>query len=298
MSGDRAKLFEAYGSPLLDPAVRINFLRKAGIAYGLVFSLGFAILFWLPDALELQRSSAYLAWAKLPIGLIACLPIGALTGWLAVRTRWSLVSGLMWAIGGGLIGWIAGHVPYEGVNLIASLDRSNPFGAVTHPFYLFAAGLTGISVVVGMIAGFLTGLFELIVTEWAWDRSTASHRMGVRSILMLCACLPIAAALALYLDTLVNVPIRGPVVAVAWAVDTAVDRPDRLAANQLGYLYPYRDQLTSNYTVYWSGIQSVEDTHQLADVVDVVFDSGLALRCRYFVIEGSGTLHDCAELKP
>jgi hypothetical protein len=279
MLGDRSKLFETYGQPLLDPSIRLAFLRKAGIAYGLIFSLGFALVFWVPDALQLQQASGYLPWAKLIIGLILCLPIGGLTGWLAIRARWSLVSALIWTLGGGVIGWVAGHVPYEGLNAITGLDQTLPFTMLPHPFYLFAAGLTLIGVAVGMIAGFLIGLFELIVVEWAWDRSTAGHRLGVRSILALCACLPIAGLFALYADSVMQAPIREPIIDMAWTIDRVLATGSSIDRTLTSF-EPFRAQMSERYTIYWNGVESTGGS-DLSDVVDVAFDSGLKLHCRF-----------------
>ena len=73
-------------TPIIDNAdIHKRFIRKSGIAYGIVFALDFAAFFWLPDALALQQASAQLAWAKLLLGLIICLPLGMLIGWQPVR---------------------------------------------------------------------------------------------------------------------------------------------------------------------------------------------------------------------
>jgi hypothetical protein len=298
MLGDRAKLMEAYGKPLLDSAVRAQFIRRASVVYGLIFGLGFAVVLWLPDALQLQRASVYLAWAKLPVGLILCASVGALTGWVATRMRWSFFTLLSWAAGGAVMAWIAGHVPYEGLNLIAGLDAANALGATTHPFYLYAAGLTGIGIIVGLFAGFFAGLVQFIVVEWAWDRSTRSHRIGFRSILALSVCLPIAAIFAAYTDTVINVPIRKPVVDVAWLFERLINQPASLTRPEQVLLERYRSRTTSDYTVYWAGTRSLSGNEDLADIVDVVFSSGLAIRCNYIAVMGDGVVQNCTEVKP
>ena len=104
-------LLEAYGKPLLDPVVRVRFIRKAGSAYGFIFGAGFAVLVWLPDAIQLQQASAYLAWAKLPVGLIVCALIGLAAGSLAARVRSALLSVLIWIAAAITIAWVTGHIP-------------------------------------------------------------------------------------------------------------------------------------------------------------------------------------------
>ena len=287
-------LIEAYGKPLLDPAVRVHFIRKAGSVYGFIFGMGYALLVWLPDAIQLQQASAYWAWAKLPIGLIVCPLIGLAAGSLAARVRSALLSVLIWIAVGIAIAWVTGHVPYEGVNLIASLSGASE---ANHPFYLFAAGLTGISMVVGALIGLLAGLLQLILVERAWDASTRSHRVGWRSVLALCWCLPLASVFAFAADTVINAPIRRPVVDVAWTIDRAKEPVIDLRADGVSFLYPYRNQLTSSYTLYWNGTQSDQASTEWTDIVEVVFDSGLRLRCQYGGVGGHGMVLGCSPVK-
>ena len=296
---DLTQSLERYGKPLLDPAVHIRFLRRAGAIYGLIFGFGFAVLLWMPDAIQLQQASAYFAWAKFPIGLIICPSIGLATGSLAARARSALVSVLVWVAGGAAIAWVTGHVPYEGVNLIAGLSGASE---AIHPYYLFAVGLTGISVTIGVLMGLFTGVVQLILVERAWDASTRSNRVGGRSVLALCWCLPLAGVFAFAADSVINAPIRNPVVDVAWAIDQArqpvIDR-QALQAGGISFLYPYRNQLTASYTLYWNGTQSDSDqaSTELTDSVEAVFDSGLRLRCQYAAIERRGMVVGCSPVK-
>ena len=287
-------LIEAYGKPLLDSAVRVRFIRKAGPVYGFIFGMGFALLVWLPDAIQLHQASAYLAWAKFPIGLIVCALIGLAAGSLAARMQSALLSVLIWIATGVAIAWVAGHVPYEGVNLVASLSGASE---AIHPFYLFAAGLTGISMTIGVLIGLFAGLLQLILVERAWDASTRSNRVGWRSVLALCWCLPLAGVFALAVDNVINAPIRAPVVDVAWTIDRARQPIVDLQAQGVSFLYPYRNQLTSSYTLYWNGTQSDQAATDLTDIVEAVFDSGLRLRCQYGEIGGRGMVLGCSPVK-
>lgn len=288
--------FESYGKPLRDPSVQLRFTRRAGAVYGLIFGLGFAILLWLPDAIQLQQVSAYLAWAKLPIGLILCPLIGIVSGYLTSRARWVLLSGIIWAIGAAAIAWAAGHIPYEGVNWIASLNPPTVH-QTSHPFYLFAALSTGISIVAGAIIGFITGLFQLFAVGRAWEHATATNSLSGRSILALALCLPLAGVFAFTADTTINGPIRRPVVDVAWSIERARDPATDLRAERLDFLSPYRNQLTSSYTLYWNGVEADQDAN-LIDIVDVVFDTGLILRCQYKKVNGSSMVYDCSPFIP
>jgi hypothetical protein len=285
---------QPHSNPLIDPAIRTRFNHTAGIVYGFIFGLGLAIVLWIPDALQLQQASAYLAWAKFPIGLIISLLIGTFAGWLASHAQWPGLSVLTWILALALIAWIAGHLPYEWVSLIARLDHSYP---VTYDFPSFAAVFTGYSIVIGMLAGLLTGLFQLLIIESAWNKSTASSQLGLRSILSLSLCLLIAVAFALFADGLINAPIRTPVLDVVHTIDRARNPASNFGTDQqLGILYQYRNQLqrTVSYTAYWKGVQSDPDTAALTDIVDMVFDTGLILRCQYMKIGGVSMISSCS----
>lgn len=155
---------DTYSEQLIDPLVHTRFIRRAGIVYGFIFGLGVAVALWLPDALQLQQASAYLAWAKLPIGLIIGPLIGTLAGWIAGHTQRAVVSTLTWILAGALIAWLAGHIPYEWVSLIARLDNSYP---ITYNFPPFATVFTAYSMISGMLAGLVAGLLQLLVAERA-----------------------------------------------------------------------------------------------------------------------------------
>ena len=263
-------------TPIIDnAAIHKRFVRKAGIAYGLVFALGFAACFWLPDALALQQASAQLAWAKLLLGLIICLPLGMLIGWLAASARWSGISILLWTAGGITTAWVAGHIPYEGLSWFASLTDPYPASHVMYPMSLPAAGATGISMVIGAGTGLLIGILSLIATEQAWSQSTQKHHFSAKSILALCICLPFVLGFSLFTDYQINSALRESFVSVSQSIRIALDPNRDLDAARLFFLKPYRDRMTPNFTLEW--VKSAADV----DDIDVQFDNGLLVRCRY-----------------
>jgi hypothetical protein len=305
---DHNLIFESWNKPDFDATTQARFFQSAGLIYGLIFGMGFAAVFWLPDMFQLLQASVYLAWAKLPIGLITCLPLGMFAGWLAARSGRAWVGTLIWVIAGAGIMWIAGHIPYDGVSFIASLGDSYPISRIMYPFSSQAAALTSVGMAVGILCGFFTGLIQAIVIERAWDRSSSANRLSRRSLLVLSWGLIPAILLGFYADYATQAPIRRPLVDVAWAIDMARDPAYDLAKSQLNFLAPYRSQLTPAYTIYWNTTsESVVDTESAeqylsTDVVDVVFDSGLILRCNYLAGGGNnspylhGGVSNCSSL--
>ena len=256
---------------LIDNAdIQPRFIRKAGIAYGSVFALGFTAFFWLPDALALQQASAQLAWAKLLLGLAICLPLSMLIGWLAAGTRWSGISVLLWVAGGAATAWVAGHIPYEGLSWIASLNDPYPAGRSLHPMTLPAAGFTGISMVIGAGAGLFIGALSLTATGQAWNRSTTRHGFSVKSILALCTCLPFVLIFALMADNQINSSLRESITSLAQDIEKSPDLE------------------TSSFTIEWVNNSADIDNNTF----DVQFDHGSLVRCRI----AYGALSPCAEI--
>ena len=274
-----------FSTPSLAPSVRTRVVRFAGAVYGLIFALGFAAAMWGLDAVILQQASFNLAWAKFVPGLILIALLAMLAGWLATLSRWTFVGILVWIVAAPLIALVAGHLPYDGMSLVAELGDPYATGRMMYPFTLPAAAFTGLSMVIGAGMGLITGLLQMLATERAWNHSTADNRLGPRSILSLCMCLPFAVFFGALADFQINAPTRSAIVDVARAVDTALDPSKDLGAARLPFLESHRDEMTPNHRLY---LVQYSDSLETA-TVDAVFDSGLLLRCQ----QGYGVVFFC-----
>lgn len=261
--------------PLIDPAVYRRFVRKAGAMYGLVVALGFALFFWLPDALIIRGSGYQNWWVKLVLGLLVTIPLSTLIGWLAASARWSGLTILIWIAGGSVLAWIGGHVEFEGVSLFARLTDIYPSAQVMYPFSEPAAAATGISMVVGAGAGLIIGVIGLVAVERAWDASTARFGFSFKSLLMLGLCLPALLVFGLLADHQINASTRSALTGVKNTIEIVRDPNADLVTAKLGPMARYRDRMTPHYILYWNKIN--EELTRLA--IDVFFDSGLLLRC-------------------
>lgn len=278
-----------FSTPALAPGVRARVIRLAGAVYGLVFALGFAVTMWGIDAVLLWQASFNLAWAKFVLGLLLAAPIAALAGWLATLSRWTIAGILVWIVAGPLLALLAGHLPYEGLSLLAQLGDPYPTGRMAYPFLPPAAVFTGFSMVMGAGFGLMTGLVQIFAVERAWNNSTAEHRLGLRSILSLGLCLPLALVFGALADFQINASTREPIRNVASAIDTALDPAADLRAARVPFLESRRDRMSPAYTTYLVQYSDSLDTA----TVDVLFDTGMLLRCQH----GYGVVFFCSNLE-
>jgi hypothetical protein len=271
---------EMFATPLInDPAIHRRFIRKAGALYGVIVAVGFALFFWLPDALMLREAHYQGWWVKLVLGLLVTIPMSAVIGWLAASMRWSGLGLLVWIVGGSLLAWIGGHIQYEGVSWLARLTDIYPSERVMYAFSPSAAAFTGIGMVVGAGVGLFVGMIGLVAVERAWDASTARYGFSLKSIMMLALCLPVLLVLGLLADFQINVSTRSAIMGVQQLIETVRDPNADLVRAKLSPMARYRADLSPNYTLYWNSTDD-ELTHY---AIDVQFDTGLVLRCPYIL---------------
>ena len=99
-------------------------MLTAGAGYGMILGLSVALFTWGYDAYILAAYGASLPWVKLVFGLPLAVAIGGLVGWLAAYIPSIAVSIAVWAGFGAFLGVIAGHIPFDGGNLVYwILDR-------------------------------------------------------------------------------------------------------------------------------------------------------------------------------
>lgn len=67
----------------MDPSV-IKRKQIAGLEYGMVAGLAFAVFAWGIDGYLLTRAHAAYPWVKFASGLLVCVPAGGLAGWLTM----------------------------------------------------------------------------------------------------------------------------------------------------------------------------------------------------------------------
>ena len=248
-----------------------------GTAYGFIWGLSFALLVWGYDALVLARNHAELPWAKLLIGLPVCLALCTLLGLLNAVISFGPLAALLGALAGGFLCWLAGHVPYEGVNLVSWVVHPDLWGVDLFPYGRAAEVRMWLTVPTGVILGAGAGYLQTWAVEWAWNASGPGGRMRPRAWLALTICVPFLLVTAVVIDTMVSAPLRAFQVRMAETIEKGRSgaAPEEQDVSHRS-IVPYRERLAGPYTTYLA----VYDTESLYfGYVDVAFASGPALRC-------------------
>ncbi|NLF02055.1 MAG: hypothetical protein GX601_13865, partial [Anaerolineales bacterium] len=156
-------------------------MRGVAIAHGLLYTAGFALTVWGYDTVALSRIRAELAWDKLVLGMPLLLAIGALAGAIAGRRHHAGLSIGVWAAAGGLIGLIAGWVPFNGCTLITWLTEPRLRGLPIYPMEVAAQTRMGFTAVITAAFGVAVGLIGHLLVERAWDEASPDGHMTIRS---------------------------------------------------------------------------------------------------------------------
>lgn len=190
-----------------DPEERA--LGRYGLLFGLLAGAAFAFTAWTIDAVALGKAHAYWFWLKLALGGSASLVIGAAAGWLVVRINRTAVTFLLWLLVGVSFGWLAAHVPFEGVSTV--LERFAPALAtlVRYPFTEGPQYRSFLTLVTTIGIGAFTGLLF-------WPLVDALRQAGspVGRLFPAIIWIALFAGAGAVADNMMNKPLREPVVAV------------------------------------------------------------------------------------
>ncbi len=259
---------------------------RAGAAYGLLFGLTFALLLWGYDDLRLAIAASDLAWAKLIVALPPTVAICCLAGFLGGSTDQAGVTVLIWAIALPLVGWVTGHIPYDGLNLAIRLIDARFVDATPYP-YLHAYQMR--TLLVGLLyvpLGTAVGFLETWAVEGAWDRVTTSGKLSRRSWLVLATTATVAALLpALVADHFIVKPSRSPRLYLARLITTTLTEGP-LGVERRGLnttvVERYGASFTESYTLHFVSFYTATET-LYASYVDVTFaeptDFPFLMRC-------------------
>jgi hypothetical protein len=267
--------------PLLEDAAIKKQTIISGLLYGVFYAIGFSLVTWGSDGWLLNKFGDAAPWDKLWVGLPILLLIGILAGGIGVLTSSNLISILVWGAVGYGTGFLVGHVPFEGINLITWLREPRLWGEVIYAFEKGAQVRTVLITVITTLLGFFVGGLKNMAVHWAWDQGTQNHRLSWKSVLALWISLPPVILQAVMADQFMNRPLREPQKAIDALMEIALDDETIITDSQkvgLRSLQPYQQEITPIYRSHLVGFSKSTDSWY-SGYVDLGLSPSLILRC-------------------
>ncbi|MBN1920284.1 MAG: hypothetical protein JW892_03500 [Anaerolineae bacterium] len=278
-------------------------LRGGGALFGIVYGLCFALFLWGRDGLLLAQSAAEWPWLSLILGLPTALLIGGIAGWVATLSSSAAWSVVVWVFANAALGWLAGHLPCEGVSFAIGFLDPRVSGLELIPFTPYHE--TALWVVIGGLAliGLALGLAQPYAIEAFWDRLGSEARAKSRGLRLFLnfKVLPLVlwgAPLALISAVVAILMFSSYRIAPPRQVHhliqtTLAGGEARVQAEGLNQYAAqrYGARFTPVYVQHFNHPYRATDTvHTI--YVDTAFDNGFVMRCCVV----SGTLSSCDDV--
>jgi hypothetical protein len=207
-------------TPLQDTNVRQDILqtkRRFGLIFGAFAGLAFAAATWGGDAVLMNRVHAYQPWLKLIVGILVCMPVGGLAGWLTARLEKPLYSAPLWLLAAAIFAWISTVNSFQIFPTL--IVKINPEFAsfINYTVYQNLATRVALAYLWTGIFGLLVGVLQLPLSEGAVFSATYGSKVTPLLVAMLVMVL-----CGVIVDDLNNEPLRSPIVSLHRVVEFAV----------------------------------------------------------------------------
>jgi hypothetical protein len=191
--------------------------HRYGLFYGVMVGLAFAAWAWGMDAFLLNQAHAFLPWLKFIAGLLVCVPVSGLAGWLAMRVERGWFSALVWLVAGSILAWLSVALPLQLAPQIQRLFQTVP-GEMPGAIYedlLIRVGLAYAWVAIFVL---IAGLIELPMGESATFSTSLFGKLGPSLV-----CIALMGIGGFLVDGLNNQPFRDPLLLTNTTIQFAVD---------------------------------------------------------------------------
>ncbi len=194
----------------------------AGLIYGLAAAFAFVVLAWGVDALALARAHAMFAWAKVIPGLLICLPVGAMVGWVTMRTENHFFALLLWMLIAVLFAWLVIWLPLKNTLNVVRIFDAELFNLMKYPRLNMQWQFVLVAFAVIALVAIITGLLEINLVSQAM---LSSARAAFITPIILCVIMFGVAGGAV--DSILNKNMREPVAAMDNLIQFAVENRGR-----------------------------------------------------------------------
>ena len=193
-----------------------------GIWFGVVLGLTFSIFAWGLDAYALSWMNGLYPWLKFLGGVIPCMLIGGLTGWLAARLDKPLFALLLWGVAASVFAWLTVSLPLQITPRILGLVDPGIKDLLDYTYYETFSFRLGIAYVWLAIFISLTGLLQIPLSDSAVFSTSLFGKVAPMLVTLV-----LMAICGTIVDTLNNVLLRSPIDSVNTTVQFVLDHRGR-----------------------------------------------------------------------
>jgi hypothetical protein len=202
-------------------AVRPDVLRAKhayGIWFGAALGLTFSIFAWGLDAYALSQMNGLYPWLKFLGGVIPCMLIGGLTGWLSARWDKPFLALLLWGAAALVFAWLTVSLPLQITPRILSLAEPAIEDLLHYTYYESFSSRVAVAYVWLAIFISLAGLLQIPLSDSAVFSTSLFGKVAPMLVTLV-----LMAICGTIVDTLNNELLRSPIDAVDTTIQFVLD---------------------------------------------------------------------------
>lgn len=196
--------------------------HRFGVWFGVALGLAFSAFAWGVDAYLLDRMNGLYPWLKFLGGVVPCVVVGGVAGWLSARLDKPLFSVLLWGAVTAVFAWLAVSLPLQITPRILSLAEPGIQELLHYTHHEGFSTRFGIAFVWIAIFVCLAGLFQIPLSDSAVFSTSFLGRLS--PILVVLVLMAICGNIV---DGLNNQLLRSPVDALNTTIQFALDNRGR-----------------------------------------------------------------------
>ena len=196
----------------------IRFKHAYGLWFGIALGLAFSIFAWGIDAYKLQQINSFHPWLKFLVGVLPCMLIGGLAGWLSARADKPILAAFLWAVAALVFAWLVVNLPLQIAPRISNLIEPDLQSVVHYTYYEEFSARFGVAYFWLAICTTLAGLLQVPMSDSA---VSSTSLFGKISPMLL--GLALMAIGGITMDNLNNELLRAPVDTVNSAVQVLIE---------------------------------------------------------------------------
>jgi len=243
------------------PAERTDVLKAKhiyGIWLGAINGLLFSVFAWGVDAYLLNQNNGMYPWLKFLAGLLPCMIVAGVVGWISARIGKPLVSMFLWVGAASVFAWLTVNIPLQVVPRLVTLLDPDIQGLLHYTYYEQFTVRFGVAYFWLAVLAAITGLLQIPLTDSAVFSTSAFGRLSPMLLTLVLMAISGNA-----MDNLNNELLRGPIEAINSTTQFFIDHrgehiePLQSRQHHLASLRTVQDSVTPERRFIISGYDEV-----------------------------------------